>query len=141
MAASQPNCVLGINGFGRIGRLVLRCALRTPGVQCVAVNDPVLDPQQAAYLFSHDSVHGRFEGKGARTCMIARAPRLLIALSSRALSQWRRISPPLSWTAAASPSIPSATRPRFRGPPLARLVSSSWNRAAFLSKAERLQPI
>ena len=79
MAASQPSCVLGINGFGRIGRLVLRCALRTPGVQCVAVNDPVLDPQQAAYLFKHDSVHGRFEGKGARACLVARTLRQLIS--------------------------------------------------------------
>ena len=79
MAASQPSCVLGINGFGRIGRLVLRCALRTPGVQCVAVNDPVLDPQQAAYLFKHDSVHGRFEGKGARACLVARTSRQLIS--------------------------------------------------------------
>ena len=65
MAAPADTCSLGINGFGRIGRLVLRAALRTPGVRCVAVNDPVLSPEQAAYLFAYDSVHGRFDGKGA----------------------------------------------------------------------------
>ena len=65
MAAPQESCYIGINGFGRIGRLVLRASLRTPGVQCVAVNDPMLEPAHAAYLFAHDSVHGRYEGKGA----------------------------------------------------------------------------
>ena len=73
MAAPTDTCSLGINGFGRIGRLVLRAALRTPGVRCVAVNDPVLGPEQAAYLFAYDSVHGRFEGKGAMTRRRSRA--------------------------------------------------------------------
>ena len=65
MAAPSEPCCIGINGFGRIGRLVLRAALRTPGVRCVAVNDPMLEEAHAAYLFAYDSVHGRFEGKGA----------------------------------------------------------------------------
>ncbi len=63
----QPSCALGINGFGRIGRLVLRAALRAPGCACVAVNDPLLDPAQALYLFKHDTVHGRYAGTGAPT--------------------------------------------------------------------------
>ena len=74
MAAPADTCSLGINGFGRIGRLALRAALRTPGVRCVAVND-VLSPEQAAYLFAYDSVHGRFEGKGAMTRTRSRAMR------------------------------------------------------------------
>ena len=42
---------IGINGFGRIGRLVLRAALTHPDLQCVAVNDPFLpDLAYAAYL-------------------------------------------------------------------------------------------
>ena len=50
---------IGINGFGRIGRMAFRAAMERPDVQVVAVND-LLDPPQLAYLLRHDSVHGRF---------------------------------------------------------------------------------
>lgn len=54
---------LGINGFGRIGRLVMRAALENSGdVTVVAVNDPFLNIEYAAYQFKHDSVHGQFAG-------------------------------------------------------------------------------
>ncbi len=53
---------LGINGFGRIGRLVLRASLKTEGVKVVLINDPFTPVDYARYLFTHDSVHGRFEG-------------------------------------------------------------------------------
>jgi len=54
---------IGINGFGRIGRLVVRAALEgTQGVQVVAVNDPFLTIEYAAYQFKHDSVHGLYAG-------------------------------------------------------------------------------
>jgi glyceraldehyde 3-phosphate dehydrogenase len=49
---------LGINGFGRIGRLVMRAALDNPASTVVAVNDPFLTPEYAAYQFKYDSVHG-----------------------------------------------------------------------------------
>lgn len=53
---------VGINGFGRIGRMVLRAAVRNfPDVEIVAVND-LLEPDYLAYMLKHDSVHGRFEG-------------------------------------------------------------------------------
>lgn len=55
---------LGINGFGRIGRLVMRAALEHGGdVTVVAVNDPFLTIDYAAYQFKHDSVHGLYPGK------------------------------------------------------------------------------
>jgi len=54
---------LGINGFGRIGRLVLRAAMDNPNVTVVAVNDPFLNPEYAAYQFKYDSVHGIFPGE------------------------------------------------------------------------------
>eukprot|EP00244_Chara_vulgaris_P002415 TRINITY_DN1428_c0_g1_i5.p1 TRINITY_DN1428_c0_g1~~TRINITY_DN1428_c0_g1_i5.p1 ORF type:complete len:335 (-),score=72.51 TRINITY_DN1428_c0_g1_i5:931-1935(-) len=54
---------IGINGFGRIGRLVLRASLNHPNVQVVAVNDPFLDPEYIVYLFKYDTVHGRFKGE------------------------------------------------------------------------------
>ncbi|XP_067637709.1 glyceraldehyde-3-phosphate dehydrogenase 2 [Eurosta solidaginis] len=52
---------IGINGFGRIGRLVLRAAV-DKGAQVVAVNDPFIDVNYMVYLFKFDSTHGRFKG-------------------------------------------------------------------------------
>ncbi|KRX98586.1 Glyceraldehyde-3-phosphate dehydrogenase [Trichinella pseudospiralis] len=53
---------IGINGFGRIGRLVCRAAVEKNTVSVVAVNDPFLDLKYMAYLFKYDSTHGRFKG-------------------------------------------------------------------------------
>ncbi|KAL1512450.1 hypothetical protein ABEB36_002040 [Hypothenemus hampei] len=52
---------IGINGFGRIGRLVLRVSLEK-GVKVLAINDPNLDPTYMVYLFKYDSTHGKFNG-------------------------------------------------------------------------------
>ena len=52
---------LGINGFGRIGRLVLRTAVERNDVEVVGIND-LLDPDHLAYLLKYDSVHGKFNG-------------------------------------------------------------------------------
>lgn len=52
---------VGINGFGRIGRLVLRAALDA-GVPVVAVNDPFIAVDYMVYMFKYDSTHGRFKG-------------------------------------------------------------------------------
>lgn len=54
---------LGINGFGRIGRLVFRAAMSKAGaVKVVAINDPFMDVEYMIYLLKHDSVHGKFDG-------------------------------------------------------------------------------
>lgn len=53
---------IGINGFGRIGRLVLRTSLKNPNVKVVAINDPFIDLEYAKYMLTFDSVHGRFQG-------------------------------------------------------------------------------
>ncbi|KAG0243044.1 glyceraldehyde-3-phosphate dehydrogenase 3 [Mortierella sp. GBAus27b] len=54
---------IGINGFGRIGRLVLRAALSKKGqVEVVAVNDPFIDLAYMVYMFKYDSTHGRYKG-------------------------------------------------------------------------------
>ena len=58
-------CRMGINGFGRIGRLVFRAAVANPAVEVVAVNDPFMDVQYMAYQLKYDSVHGRFPGEVA----------------------------------------------------------------------------
>ena len=51
---------IGINGFGRIGRLVFRALWGRPGIELVHVNDPVGDAHGAAHLLAFDSVHGRW---------------------------------------------------------------------------------
>ena len=53
---------VGINGFGRIGRNVLRAAIHSfPDIEIVAIND-LLEPDYLAYMLQYDSVHGRFKG-------------------------------------------------------------------------------
>ncbi len=53
---------LGINGFGRIGRLVFRMAVTDPAFSVVGINDPFITPAYMAYMLQYDTVHGRFEG-------------------------------------------------------------------------------
>ncbi|KAH0834066.1 hypothetical protein J3R83DRAFT_11350 [Lanmaoa asiatica] len=54
---------VGINGFGRIGRIVMRNALENPEINIVAINDPFIDLAYMVYMFKFDSVHRRFEGE------------------------------------------------------------------------------
>ncbi|SPO05758.1 Glyceraldehyde-3-phosphate dehydrogenase [Cephalotrichum gorgonifer] len=53
---------VGINGFGRIGRIVFRNALENPEVEVVAINDPFIETHYAEYMLKYDSTHGRFKG-------------------------------------------------------------------------------
>lgn len=53
---------VGINGFGRIGRLVLRAGINNPNIEFVGIND-LVPPDNLAYLFKYDSTHGTFKGK------------------------------------------------------------------------------
>lgn len=56
--------MLGINGLGRIGRLVLRASFENPtGQQITAVNDPFMDPNTLRYLLTYDSAHLKFPFK------------------------------------------------------------------------------
>ncbi|KAF4353833.1 hypothetical protein F8388_009992 [Cannabis sativa] len=52
---------IGINGFGRIGRLVARVALQRDDVELVAVNDPFITTDYMTYMFKYDSVHGQWK--------------------------------------------------------------------------------
>ena len=54
---------VGINGFGRIGRLVFRAAVDNPQVEIVGINDPFIDLDYMVYMLKYDSVHGRFQGE------------------------------------------------------------------------------
>ena len=51
---------IGINGFGRIGRLVFRSAMKQDDITVAAIND-LLDVNHLAYLLQYDSVHGSYE--------------------------------------------------------------------------------
>jgi glyceraldehyde 3-phosphate dehydrogenase len=53
---------VGINGFGRIGRIVFRNAVEHGDVEIVAVNDPFIEPKYAEYMLKYDSTHGNFKG-------------------------------------------------------------------------------
>ncbi len=53
---------IGINGFGRIGRLVLRICADRKDVEVVAINDPFIDLEYGQYMLMHDSIHGAFKG-------------------------------------------------------------------------------
>jgi glyceraldehyde 3-phosphate dehydrogenase len=57
----MSNLKLGINGFGRIGRIVFRATVKRNDVDVVAIND-LLDVEHLAYLLKYDSVHGHFDG-------------------------------------------------------------------------------
>eukprot|EP00560_Eucampia_antarctica_P000419 CAMPEP_0197831218 /NCGR_PEP_ID=MMETSP1437-20131217/8334_1 /TAXON_ID=49252 ORGANISM="Eucampia antarctica, Strain CCMP1452" /NCGR_SAMPLE_ID=MMETSP1437 /ASSEMBLY_ACC=CAM_ASM_001096 /LENGTH=95 /DNA_ID=CAMNT_0043434045 /DNA_START=37 /DNA_END=321 /DNA_ORIENTATION=+ len=50
---------IGINGFGRIGRLVMRAAKNNPKINIVAVNDPFIPVNYMEYMYKYDTVHGR----------------------------------------------------------------------------------
>ena len=52
---------VGINGFGRIGRLVFRAAVNNPNIEIVGIND-LITPDYMAYMLKYDTIHGRFEG-------------------------------------------------------------------------------
>jgi len=58
-----PTVKVGINGFGRIGRLVYRASMEKGGVKVVAINDPFISLEYMVYMLKYDSTHGRFKPK------------------------------------------------------------------------------
>lgn len=54
---------IGINGFGRIGRLAFRAALDNPAVEVKGINDPFIDLDYMVYMLTYDSVHGKYQGE------------------------------------------------------------------------------
>ena len=58
---------VGINGFGRIGRLVFRAAVKNPNVEVVGINDPFISPDYMEYMLKYDSIQGRFDGEVSYT--------------------------------------------------------------------------
>jgi glyceraldehyde 3-phosphate dehydrogenase len=61
--SSNKRARLGVNGFGRIGRLVARAALESGKVDVVAINEPFMDLNYMIYQFKYDTVHGKWGGR------------------------------------------------------------------------------
>ncbi|XP_031480010.1 glyceraldehyde-3-phosphate dehydrogenase, cytosolic [Nymphaea colorata] len=77
--ASGKKIKIGINGFGRIGRLVARVALQRNDVELVAVNDPFINTDYMVYMFKYDSVHGLWKHhdvkiKDSKTLLFGQQP-------------------------------------------------------------------
>jgi glyceraldehyde 3-phosphate dehydrogenase len=85
---------VGINGFGRIGRMVFRAAMQNfPDVEIVGIND-LLEPDYLAYMLKHDSVHGPFKGTVAveGTTLIVNGKKIrLTALKNPAELKWNEV--------------------------------------------------
>ncbi|MDL2324848.1 type I glyceraldehyde-3-phosphate dehydrogenase [Ruminococcaceae bacterium OttesenSCG-928-A16] len=58
---------VGINGFGRIGRLVFRAGLSNPNIEFLGINDPFMTPDYCAYMLRYDSIHGQYKGDISHT--------------------------------------------------------------------------
>ena len=82
---------VAINGFGRIGRRVIRCEFHDPAVEFVAIND-LTDPATLAHLLKYDSVHGRFPGgvtHDEKHIIVAGTPIAVLAQTDPAKIPWR----------------------------------------------------
>jgi len=94
---------IGINGFGRIGRLAMRLAEWRNDVEIVAVNDPQLDADYMAYLLEYDSVHGRFH----KTC---RAENGMLTIDGRRVETFAQRNPQdLPWASCGADYILEST--------------------------------
>ena len=97
---------IGINGFGRIGRLVFRAALTHDDVEVVGLNDPFMNPEYMAYMLKYDSVHGKFPGEVSAEdgALVVKARSIL------SLPLWRsRTFPGLPWVRSIFASAPAST--------------------------------
>ncbi|NLG25728.1 MAG: type I glyceraldehyde-3-phosphate dehydrogenase, partial [Clostridiales bacterium] len=94
---------IGINGFGRIGRLVCRAAMANPNVEVVAINDPFIDLEYMVYMMTYDTVHGKFDG-----AVEARDGKLVV--NGKAITVFAEKDPAaIKWADAGAEYIAEAT--------------------------------
>lgn len=87
---------VGINGFGRIGRIVFRNAVEHPDIEVVAVNDPFIEPHYAvSYLTSTSTYTYEFSNEYA-TAFSVRSTPLLFFMTLRTFNAWQCNTPPRS---------------------------------------------
>ncbi|KAL7197025.1 hypothetical protein ACSBR1_036940 [Camellia fascicularis] len=91
---SDKKIKIGINGFGRIGRLVARVALQRNDVELVAVNDPFITTDYMTYMFKYDSVHGQWKHSDvkvmdSRTLLFGEKPVTVFGIRNPEEIPWR----------------------------------------------------
>ncbi|KAF8021539.1 hypothetical protein BT93_G1859 [Corymbia citriodora subsp. variegata] len=89
----EKSVKIGINGFGRIGRLVARAALQRDDVELVAVNDPFISTDYMTYMFKYDSVHGQWKHhelkvKNSKTLLFGEKPVAVFGLRNPEEIPW-----------------------------------------------------
>ncbi len=94
---------VGINGFGRIGRLVFRVASKRDDVEVVAVNDPFITAEYAEYMLKYDSVHGHFDGE------VSHEENALIVNGKRVVFYAEKDPTLIPWTETGAEYIAEAT--------------------------------
>ncbi len=95
---------VGINGFGRIGRLVFRAAMSQPDkFEIVGINDPFVDPEYMVYMTKYDTVHGKFNGE------VSSDGKNLI-VNGRAISVFDKMSPnEIPWSEVGAEYVVEST--------------------------------
>ncbi len=94
---------IGINGFGRIGRLFFRAAVGNPMAEVVGINDPFVDPEYMVYMLKYDTVHGRFKGD-------ARAEGGHLAVNGKKIAVYGAMKPEeIPWAACGAEYILEST--------------------------------
>ena len=86
---------VGINGFGRIGRLVFRAGISRSDIEFVGINDPFMTPDYMAYMLRYDTMHGQFDGT------IEYTDDAIIVNGKTVTSPGARWAPSMSWSPPA----------------------------------------
>jgi len=110
MAESTPSVLkIGINGFGRIGRMVLRATLARDDIQVVALNDPFIAPEYMQYQFKYDSTQGTFPGEVSFTAKTDDAPGTL-TVGGRTMTVFAERDPSkIDWNSAGCVFVAECT--------------------------------
>ena len=94
---------VGINGFGRIGRLVFRAASKNENVEVVGINDPMIDPEYMVYMLKYDTIHGRFDGE-------VHAEENAIVVNGKRIEVYAKMDPAeIPWTACGAEYVVEST--------------------------------
>ena len=130
-ASASLSMKIGINGFGRIGRLVFRALWGRPGIEIVHVNDPAGDAPTAAHLLAFDSVHGRWqEAVQANTALSDNSQGFLVGTTPVSYSQakdptavpWRQAGVEMVLECSGKFKTPETLQPYFDQVGLKRVV-------------------
>lgn len=94
---------IGINGFGRIGKLILRASMDRDDVEVVGINDPFMTVEYAKYMLEHDSIHGRFDKE-------VRATEDSLIIDGREIKFYSQMNPEeIAWKECGAEYIAEAT--------------------------------